>query len=357
MKKTVVFTGGGTGGHVYPALPIIEKLQSRGYKVLWIGSKQGIEKRIVESWGIEYRGISTGKLRRYFSFQNFTDIFRIIAGTIQSFILLRKIRPELVFSKGGFISVPPIAAAKVLRIPGYTHDSDVIPGLATKINTKLVQKTFLAYEESLAYIGESSKTVVSGNPVRKDFFSHDLEIPSPWSQRISKEKPLLIILGGSSGARQINNLIQESLSDLCTRFTIIHQMGEELFDSSFTGEDYYPVPYLNEELPALLRRADLAVARSGAGTLWELAVTETPSILIPLRAGSRGDQILNAEMLGKRGMAIVMEEEEPDAAGLKQLILSLDENREKLNHMKENCRNFVKQRAEDVIVSYLIKES
>jgi UDP-N-acetylglucosamine--N-acetylmuramyl-(pentapeptide) pyrophosphoryl-undecaprenol N-acetylglucosamine transferase len=357
MNKTIVFTGGGTGGHVYPALPIIKKLQKQGYSILWIGSHNGIEKRIVQSWGIEYKGISTGKLRRYFSLKNFTDIFRIILGFFQSLSILRKVKPLLIFSKGGFVSVPPIAAGFVTGIPGFTHDSDVVPGLATRINHKMTRNTFLAYDESRAYLSyKSEKIIVSGNPVREEFFNTAQKVPELWENRIG-ERPLLMILGGSSGARQINELILESLTELCSRYTIIHQMGNELFKDESSIKNYYPVPYLDEELPALLNRADIAVARSGAGTLWELAVSRTPSILIPLRVGSRGDQILNAEMLGKRKMAIVIEDENPKAVDIKDLLIDLAENRENLQRMKDSCSDFMKNKAEDVIVSYLIKES
>ena len=355
MSSTVVFTGGGTGGHVYPAMPIIKKLKSQGCRIVWIGSRQGIEKKIVESWGGEYRSISTGKLRRYFSFQNFTDIFRIAAGFFQSLRILGDLKPALVFSKGGFVSVPPVAAAKFRKIPSFTHDSDVVPGLATKINHKMTVKTFLAYEESRSYLGDpAGKIVVSGNPVREEFFDADQSMPREWAERIGA-KPLLMVLGGSSGARQVNDLVRESLDQLLEKYTIIHQMGDALFEQS-SLDGYWPVPYLNSELPALLQRADLAVARSGAGTLWELAVTSTPSVLIPLRVGTRGDQILNAEMLRKREMALVMDGEAPTAAELQDILLSLAEDPERLNKMKKNCSDFIKIKAEDVIVEQLNKE-
>ncbi|MDC7239115.1 MAG: undecaprenyldiphospho-muramoylpentapeptide beta-N-acetylglucosaminyltransferase [Spirochaetales bacterium] len=353
MSKTVIFTGGGTGGHVYPALPVIKKLKKEGFRIVWIGSRQGIEKKIVESWGIEYRSISTGKLRRYFSFQNFTDIFRITAGFFQSLRILGELKPVLVFSKGGFVSVPPVAAALFRKIPSYTHDSDVVPGLATKINHKMTRKTFLAYQESRSYLGDpEGKIIVSGNPVRGEFFDDSQALPEEWAGRIGS-KPLLMVLGGSSGAKQVNDLVKASLDKLLERYTIIHQMGDALYVES-DREGYWPVPYLNRELPALLQRADLAVARSGAGTLWELAVTRTPSVLIPLRVGSRGDQILNAEMLRKRDMALVLEGESPTAEDLRETLLSL--TAEGLEEMKKNCSDFIKIKAEDVIVDELMGE-
>ena len=180
----------------------------------WIGSRQGIEKKIVESWGGEYRSISTGKLRRYFSFQNFTDIFRIAAGFFQSLRILGDLKPALVFSKGRVCLCAPVAAAKFRKIPSFTHDSDVVPGLATKINHKMTVKTFLAYEESRSYLGDpAGKIVVSGNPVREEFFDADQSMPREWAERIGA-KPLLMVLGGSSGARQVNDLVRESLDQL-----------------------------------------------------------------------------------------------------------------------------------------------
>ena len=357
MKNTtIVMTGGGTGGHVYPALPIIKLLEEKGFRVCWIGSRKGIEKRIIGEWGLEYYSISTGKLRRYFSFSNFTDLFRIIAGLFQSLLLIKKLNPVLVFSKGGFVSVPPVAAAWLLGISTYTHDSDVIPGLATKINHRMTRNTFLAYEESRKYLKkQEEKIIVSGNPVRSDFFNKDLTLPETWKKRLDGS-PLLIILGGSSGARQINNLIKESLEELLLHFTIIHQMGDQHFSPETQYKNYYPIPYLNEELPSLLQRADLAVCRAGAGTLWELAVTETPGVLIPLRVGSRGDQILNAKIVSQRGMALVLEENETTPVGLRNIIMKLYSDEVMRKRMAENCRNFVNKRAEDVIVSYLLKE-
>jgi UDP-N-acetylglucosamine--N-acetylmuramyl-(pentapeptide) pyrophosphoryl-undecaprenol N-acetylglucosamine transferase len=356
-NKTIVFTGGGTGGHVYPALPIIKLLQEKGFKICWIGSHTGIEKRIIAEWNLEYYSISTGKLRRYFSFKNFTDIFRIIAGLFQSIRLIKKINPVFVFSKGGFVSVPAVAAAWLLKIPSFTHDSDVVPGLATRINHRMTQNTFLAYHESRKYMkSHDDKIVISGNPVRSEFFNKEITLPEAWDKKLDG-RPLLLVLGGSSGAKQINLLVGECLDELTRHFTVIHQMGDELFQTEAVREHYHPVPYLNEELPALLQRADLALCRAGAGTLWELAVTETPGILIPLRVGSRGDQILNAEIVSQRGMALILEEKDMNPSGLLALVMKLYQDESLRKSMVENCRNFVNKKAEDVIVSYLLKES
>lgn len=359
MDKTAVFTGGGTGGHVYPALPLIRKLQDQGFSIIWIGSRQGMEKNIVqEDWGVEYRAISTGKLRRYFSLKNFTDVFRILAGVIQSFFMLGKIKPAFIFSKGGFVSVPPVLAGFLLGIPSFTHDSDLKPGLATRINHRFTCKTFVAYEESVSWLGgRARKICISGNPVREEFFRKEQPLPPPWDERI-RDRPLLMVLGGSSGARQINRLILEILPEILELYTVIHQTGEqnsELAGQEVPGGHYYRIPYLKEELPPLLQHCELAVARAGAGTLWELAVSVTPAILIPLRAGSRGDQVDNAALMKGRGMAQVLESAKPESRELLALIKKLAGDKEACEKMKKNCRNYVNKRAEDVIMPYLME--
>ena len=286
--KTVAMTGGGTGGHVYPALPLIRKLKAQDCTIYWIGSTAGIEKDLAYRWDLPYKGISTGKLRRYFSFRNFTDLFRIVSGFFQSLLLLGKLKPVFLFSKGGFVSVPPVLAAWCLGIPVYTHDSDVDPGLATKINSRFARKIFVAYNASLKFYPAKlqRKVVVSGNPVRSEFADESQKLPASWLERIGGRK-VLVVIGGSLGAVQLNNLVRESLADLGEDIFIIHQMGEKNYIPS-DSENYMPLPYINEELPALFQKADLAFSRSGAGTLWELAAAGTPALLLPLAAGSRG---------------------------------------------------------------------
>lgn len=354
-KKNILMTGGGTGGHVYPALPIVRLLQQEGYSISWIGSRKGIERDLVSNWGVSYKSISTGKLRRYFSFQNFTDLFRILAGFFQSFFYMLRNRPVLVFSKGGFVSVPPVIAAALLGIPVLTHDSDVDPGLATKINSRFARKIFVAYEKSRSYFSGKlkEKLVVSGNPVRKEFFEDSVSLPELWNNLIG-DKKLIVVIGGSLGAQQLNQLVKESLPELSRDYFIVHQMGEKNF-IPLEHENYLPIPYINEELPTLFRRADLAISRAGAGTLWEIAASGTAAVLLPLTVGSRGDQIKNAHIFHDAGIVEILS----DNAAKEELISvtrQILDNPQILSKMKESAASFTAEAAEDIILSWIHKE-
>ena len=354
-NKTIAFTGGGTGGHVYPALPLIKKLKQEKYNLCWIGSRKGMEKDIVGKWDITYYPVATGKLRRYFSFQNFTDIFRIIAGFFQSYFYLLKIKPALLFSKGGFVSVPPVAAAALLGIPVLTHDSDVDPGLATKINSRFARKIFVPYEKSLNFFSQQmqQKVIVSGNPVREEFFSGSEILPENWDKLIGNRK-LIVVIGGSLGAVALNQLITDCLGELTKEYFVVHQMGDRNYSPS-EWENYLPVPYINEELPALFRRADLVISRAGAGTLWELAATSTPSLLLPLKAGSRGDQIKNAEIFAEAGCARILDDDiTPDS--LIGAVRDILNNTELQADMKKAAGFFTAIPADAIILEQIHRE-
>ena len=306
MKKTVIFTGGGTAGHVYPGLSVAEALIARDseIKIIWIGSKAGMEKKLVQDAGIDYIGIPSGKLRRYFSLRNFFDLFKIKAGFISALFILRKIRPDLVFSKGGFVSVPPVAAAGLLKIPVISHESDLTPGLATRINVRFSQKVLVAFRETLAFL-PAGKAEFTGNPVRSSMYAANAERGRQLAA--AGDKKLILILGGSQGAQQINRLIEaiaEKLTDSCV---LVHQMGSLSYkESTLTG--YITRDYINEELPDFMAAADIIISRAGASTLWELAALKKPSILIPLGTGSsRGDQIKNARVFSEAGAAVTLE--------------------------------------------------
>lgn len=304
--KSIIFTGGGTGGHVFPALALIENLQKDGYEISWIGSKSGIEYQIVQKYNIKFYSIPSGKLRRYFSLLNFIDIFKIIAGFIASFFILLSHKPNLIFSKGGYVTVPPVLIGRLFGIKIFTHESDFSPGLATRINSRFVNKILVPYPETKEYFKEpiKSKVVVTGNPVRVDFYHADrkkgLEIVG-----FNNTKPLLVVLGGSLGAKEINDLIFESKDELLKKYNIFHQMGEQNFiESSTVG--YKSVPFIKENMAHIIKAADLVISRAGAGFIWEFITVGVPSLLIPLIAGSRGDQVLNAEYFQKLGMVKVL---------------------------------------------------
>lgn len=337
MNKHIVFTGGGTGGHVYPALAIIDILKISGYKISWIGSKSGIEYKIVKNKGIDFYSIPSGKLRRYFSFLNFIDLFKISLGLIKAFFLLLKIKPDLLFSKGGYVTVPPIIASKILKIPSVTHESDFDPGLATKINSKFVTKVLVPYKETKDLMSKQvqKKTIITGNPVRRDFFnpSRDtgLEI-----MNFNRDKPIILVLGGSLGAQEINSLIQDNIEDLKKDYSIYHQMGNQNFQKR-DEEDYKTVAFIDDNMADLIAASDAVISRAGAGAIWEFITVGTPSILIPLTVGSRGDQIRNANYFTDKGSSYLLKDNDVNVINLKRLLVKvIDKNNRK--KMLKSCR-------------------
>lgn len=304
--QLIAFTGGGTAGHVFPGLAVAEELKARGFeKQLWIGARGGMEEKLVAPWNLEFVGLPAGKLRRYFSFQNFLDLFKIAAGFFSALGLLTRRRPAVLFSKGGFVSVPPVWAARVLGIPVISHESDLDPGLATRLNMKKSTLIFTAYPETAEHFPPKLRPRVftAGNPVRKELLSGQAErARSRW--KIPQDHLLVLVLGGSQGARQVNDLVAAALPRFTGRVFWVHQTGPEASGMPAEREDYHPRPFLKEELPDLMAGADLIITRAGAGALWEGAALGKPLILIPLGAGSRGDQVRNAELFTHRGAAL-----------------------------------------------------
>ena len=309
MNSRIAFTGGGTAGHVFPGLAVLRSLEEapegRGpLECFWIGSSGGMERQILGEAGIPYYGIPAGKLRRYLSLQNFTDLFKVVAGILSSLAILIQRRPALLFSKGGFVSVPPVLAAWILRIPVMIHESDVDPGLATRITARFARRILVSYEETrncfAPPLGE--RVAVTGNPVRREIYLANREAGRR-ALGLADDQLLLMVLGGSQGALQINKLIAELAPQLVKRCQILHQMGKQTYRAS-SVEGYDTRKFIGAELPDYLAAADVVVSRAGAGSLWELAALRKPMILIPLgRENSRGDQIRNAELFQTRGSA------------------------------------------------------
>jgi UDP-N-acetylglucosamine--N-acetylmuramyl-(pentapeptide) pyrophosphoryl-undecaprenol N-acetylglucosamine transferase len=355
-KKTIAFTGGGTAGHVFPAFPVIDRVRKDGFEVFWIGSSDGMERKLIESAGVRYYGIPSGKFRRYFSLKNMTDLFNILAGFYASRRILRRERPAVLMSKGGFVSVPPAAAARTLGIPCVTHESDVDPGLATRLNLKLGARALTAYEKTLEWLSPAARktAVVVGNPIRDTL----LEGNAQEGRRIagldsSDSRPLILVLGGSQGAREVNDLIDGILDLILPLAAVVHQRGAGN-PGRPDGGGYLSRPFFNEELPHLLAAADLAVARSGAGTVWELAATGTPAIFIPLRDATRGDQILNAAMADEAGMSFTLEKG-AGPADLEKLVSGLLTDKKRLAAMSAAASAYPARGAADRI-SGLLKE-
>ena len=341
----IAFTGGGTGGHIYPGLAVASWLQKNfPCRIFWIGSNTGMDRAIVENAGIEFLGIPSGKLRRYFSLRNFSDVFRIIMGYFAARKIFKRERPVFLFSKGGFVSVPPCAAAKFLKIPVFTHESDYSPGLATKINTMFAEKIFIPYMESEAFFPARVKerVFVSGNPIRPEFAAAD-----PAKGRaflgLGDNERILLVLGGSLGSREINELVRDSLLGLTKHYTVVHQTGEgvagpDIFAASVILPDRYkPYAYFRDEIPHVIAAAELVLCRSGAGTIWECKSLNKPMVMVPFRgSGTRGDQVENAELFEKAGAAICFVESGEDAPEkLSAIINSLAEDTEKRRAMAE----------------------
>ncbi len=324
--KYIAFTGGGTGGHIYPGLAVADSLRpliGDEYQILWIGSNKGVDKDIVTKSGSAeiFKGIPSGKLRRYFSLQNIADFFKIIGGFFSAFFILAKYRPAVLFSKGGFVSVPPCYAAKLLHIPVYTHECDVSPGLATRLNSRCADKIFVSFEKTKQYFSEEKqkKVILTGDPVRPVFYTANPAIGRSFLKLDEKPaKPVLLILGGSLGARQINQLVTDNIQWLTERFTVIHQTGKtwadehpELFVNPVPG--YQPYSFIYNEMPHVMAAADVVLSRAGSNFLWECAVTGKPLVLIPLSgSGTRGDQVENAAFFMSQKAAVVLGGRDPE---------------------------------------------
>lgn len=352
----MLFTGGGTGGHLFPGVAVIEKLRRSdpSLDVRWLGSRSPLEAEVIGRFGVPLIRLPSGKLRRYLSLRNLFDLFKVAAGLIEALFVMRNLRPALLFSKGGYVSVPPVVAAHLLKVPIVVHDSDLDPGLATRIGARFAETVCVPYEESRAFFSERerARVIVTGNPVREEIFAGDAARGRA-AMGAPAGLPLLLVLGGSQGAREINCLIEQAAGRLTQRLFIVHQTGRGDFTPS-SDPRYRTVPFLSESYADVLAAADLVVARSGAGTLWELAARGRPSILIPLStSSSRGDQVRNAELFAARGAAVVMPA--PDARQLADGILGLLDEPSRLHAMGEAARSIGRGNAAQRIAALILE--
>lgn len=309
MKK-IVMTGGGTAGHVTPNIALMPALKDAGYEITYIGSYQGMEKGLIEAQNIPYYGISSGKLRRYFDLKNFTDPFKVLKGFGEAIRLMHKLKPDIVFSKGGFVSVPVVLAAKYCHVPAIIHESDITPGLANKIAIRGAKKVCCNFPETMKYLPEG-KAVLTGSPIRQELFRGNAAAARKLCHISDDGKPVLLIIGGSSGSKVINDAVRQVLPQLLEWFNVIHLCGKGNLDTSLNDRvGYTQMEYASEELPDIFALADLVISRAGANSICELLALHKPNILIPLSAAaSRGDQILNANSFKKQGFSYVLEEE------------------------------------------------
>ena len=308
MEKKIILTGGGSAGHVTPNLALLPQLQAEGIEVHYIGTADGIERTIVsERSDITYHVISSGKLRRYFSWKNFTDPFRVLRGMFQARRIMREVKPAAVFSKGGFVSVPVVIAAHGKHIPVVTHESDYTPGLANKINAKFADKICVTFEDTLSHVG--AKGVHTGTPIRPELYEGDKERGLSFLG-FDDKKPILLVMGGSLGAAAVNDAVRAALPKLLLSYDIVHLCGKGKVEESLAQPGYRQFEYVNKELPDVLAATDIVVSRAGANAVFEFLALSKPALLIPLpRSASRGDQILNAGYFARKGFAMVLEQE------------------------------------------------
>lgn len=323
--KTIVLTGGGTAGHVTPNIALIPVLKQEGWNIQYIGSKNGIEKELIMKENIPYHGISSGKLRRYVSVENLKDPFKVIKGLFDAYSILRKLKPNVVFSKGGYVTVPVVLAAKLLGIPVIIHESDITPGLANKIASKGAKVICVNFPETLKYVG--SKGILTGTPIREELFKGDVQKGRKLCG-FTNNKPVLLTMGGSLGSVKINTCLRGALKELIDDFNIVHICGKGNVDKSLEGkEGYCQFEYVGDELPHLFAMTDLMLSRAGANALAEITALKIPNLLIPLsQNASRGDQILNAHSMEKSGYSSVLMEEDLTKETLIKSLLELKNN-------------------------------
>ena len=327
MKK-IVMTGGGTAGHVTPNIALMPALKEKGYQISYIGSHEGIERGLIEAEGIPYYGISSGKLRRYFDLKNFTDPFKVIKGYFDAKKVLKKLKPDVVFSKGGFVTVPVVLAAKSCKIPAIIHESDMTPGLANKLAIPSAYRVCHNFPETANYLPEG-KSILSGSPIRQELLTgsraEGLKICG-----FHTEKPVILVIGGSLGSIAINDAVRKALPVLLPHYQIVHVCGKGKTDTSITnGNGYIQFDYVQDELSHLLAAADLVISRAGSNSICEFLALKKPNILIPLpAAASRGDQLLNAASFEKQGFSFLLQEEDVTDETLAHAVNHVFEHRE-----------------------------
>ena len=361
MQETplVLFTGGGTAGHVYPGLAVLDQITSRvDVRVAWIGGTSGMERRLVRRAGVPFVGIPTGKLRRYRSIRNVGDVFRVAAGVLRSISIVARMRPAVVFSKGGFVSVPPVIAAWLCRVPVISHESDADPGLATRINARFSARVLVPYESVAACFPRSirSRVRVSGNPIRIAVTAGDRARGLTVAGFDHHDpRPVVLFLGGSLGARQINELVTALAPGVRGRWRIVHQYGGHEFVAPADDGSYFGRPFFHDELPDLLAAADVLVCRAGASTLWEGAALALPMLLVPLDAGSRGDQLRNAAVFERAGGARVFTRADTLAADVADALVELGADPERRRSMGEQARAVVRTDAARLISGVILE--
>ena len=336
--KRILLTGGGTAGHVTPNLALLPRLRELGYEISYMGSHNGIERKLIEDLRIPYYGISSGKLRRYFDPKNFTDPFKVIKGYGEACRIIKKLSPDVLFSKGGFVSVPVVLAASRYHVPAIIHESDMTPGLANKLCIPSARKVCCNFPETMQYL-PSDKAVLTGSPIRQELLQGN-RLNALRFTGLSANKPVILVMGGSMGAAAVNEAVRRILPKLLKEFQVVHLCGSGKLDASLGHlGGYVQYEYIQDELKDLFALADIVISRAGANAICELLALKKPSLLIPLSAAaSRGDQILNARSFEEQGFSMVLEEEQITGETLLQAVHTLFENRSALISAMDRSR-------------------
>lgn len=350
----IAVTGGGTGGHIFPILAVIEELRRIGEKgIVWIGHRGGSEEEWAKRLNVPFYGIYTGKLRRYFSLKNLLDLLHVVLGTFQALFILKKLKPAVLFSKGGFVSVPPAVAAWILGIPIVSHESDISPGLATRFIARFSSAICVSFERTADYF-PSKRVIHTGNPVRSVIKKGNAR-RGVRGLGFNEPLPIVTVLGGSMGSRSINRAVNEMLSSFELPFNLVHQCGRGNATGGSPTSRYREIEFLEEDVGDVLAASDLIVSRAGAGALHEIGYLKKPSILIPLsRGASRGEQISNARFFEENGAAVVLESERLNTRSLYEQILSLLGDRKRLSSMGERAASLCRRDAENKITGIIV---
>ena len=327
--KKVLLTGGGTAGHVTPNMALVPELKKLGYDILYVGSYDGIEKKLIEDIGVPYKGISSGKLRRYLSMKNLTDPFRVVKGYSEAKKIVKEYQPDVLFSKGGFVSVPVVLAAKKYKVPIIIHESDMTPGLANKISIPYAKMVCHNFPETANHLPEN-KSMLTGSPIRKELMTGN-RLTGLDLCGFSANKPVIMVTGGSLGSEAINKAVREALFTLLQKYQIVHLCGKGKTDETLNKMDgYVQFEYIKDEMKDIFAMSDLVISRAGANAICEIQALKKPSILIPLPASaSRGDQILNANSFEKQGFSKVLQEETLSTQTLIEAIDDVYANKDK----------------------------
>lgn len=337
MNPKIVFTGGGTAGHVTPNLALIDLFKQEAWDIAYIGSAHGIEKEMIKQIGIPYHAVSTGKLRRYFSLKTILDPFKIVLGVLQATYLLYKLKPHVLFSKGGFVAFPVVVGAWLNKVPVIAHESDMSPGLANRLSYPFINTICLPLEASKKYFKKQDKIEVTGTPIRQQLFHGDAAKGLSLCG-FDASLPCLLVIGGSLGAHSINQSVREALTSLLSEFQVIHICGKGKVDASLKGvKGYYQFEYVDAPLADLFACASIVVSRAGANSLYELLALAKPHVLIPLSATvSRGDQIQNSQYFKQSGISVVIKDELLTPKTLMQALQEVNHNKEEIiNKMKK----------------------